>query len=175
MNPLETTKRSVLCSTGQLRDCCLRSSYHFPQIPEHSSPTKYARVSSCSHGDVVMLFCPSSHTVRTFPSNWSAHHQTSSCSHDKLHSRVDEKRVRERVQVRCSDLVGSDLPHHPPHPSSPSLLPSMFGKLLHLSKSESFAMSRSRSHDLREAVGNLLIVTMYFQQFVVQVPSPRPA
>ena len=23
----------------------------------------------------------------------------------------DEKRVRERVQVRCSDLVGSDLPH----------------------------------------------------------------
>ena len=29
----------------------------------------------------------------------------------KLHSHVDEKRVRERVQVRCSDLVGSDLPH----------------------------------------------------------------
>ena len=34
-----------------------------------------------------------------------------SCSIDKLHSHVDEKRVRERVQVRCSDLVGSDLPH----------------------------------------------------------------
>ena len=45
--------------TGQLRDCCLRSSYDFPQSPEHSSPTKYARVSRCSHGDVVMLFCPS--------------------------------------------------------------------------------------------------------------------
>ena len=30
---------------------------------------------------------------------------------DKLQSCVDEKRVRERVQVRCSDLVGSDLPH----------------------------------------------------------------
>ena len=35
--------------------------------------------------------------------------------HDKLHSRVDGKRDRESVQVRCSDLVGSDLPqswHH---------------------------------------------------------------
>ena len=28
----------------------------------------------------------------------------------KFHSHVDEKRVRELVQVRCSDLVGSDLP-----------------------------------------------------------------
>ena len=34
-----------------------------------------------------------------------------SCSHDKLHSHVDEKRDRERVQVRCTDLVVSDLPH----------------------------------------------------------------
>ena len=72
----------------------------------------------CSN--VVMPFL---HTLRTFPSNWSAHHETSSCSRDKLHSHVDEKRVRDRVQVRCSDLVGSDLPH----PSS------MFDKLLHLS------------------------------------------
>ena len=31
--------------------------------------------------------------------------------HDKLHSHVDEKCDRDRVQVRCSDLVGSDLPH----------------------------------------------------------------
>ena len=54
----------------------------------------------CSN--VVLLFL---HTVR------SAHHQTSSCSHDKLHSHVDGKRDRERVHVRCSDLVGSDLPH----------------------------------------------------------------
>ena len=60
----------------------------------------------CSN--VVLPFL---HTVRTFPSNGSAHHQTSSCSRDKLHSHVDEKRVRERVQVRCSDLVSSDLLH----------------------------------------------------------------
>ena len=32
-------------------------------------------------------------------------------SRDNLHSHVDEKRVRERVHVRCSDLVDSDLPH----------------------------------------------------------------
>ena len=31
--------------------------------------------------------------------------------HDKLRSRVDGRRDRERVQVSCSDLVGSDLPH----------------------------------------------------------------
>ena len=32
-------------------------------------------------------------------------------SHDKLHAHIIGKRVRERVQVRCSVLVGSDLPH----------------------------------------------------------------
>ena len=46
-------------STGQLRDWCLRSSYDFPESPEHCSPIKYARVSRCSRGKVVMLFCSS--------------------------------------------------------------------------------------------------------------------
>ena len=32
------------------------------------------------------------------------------CSHDKLHSHAVGKRDRERVQIRCSGLVGSDLP-----------------------------------------------------------------
>ena len=32
-------------------------------------------------------------------------------SHDKLHAHAIGKRVRERVQVRCSVLVCSDLPH----------------------------------------------------------------
>ena len=59
VNPLDTTKRQITYFTGQLRDCCLRSSYDFPQSPEHYSPTKYARVSRCSHGDVEMLFCSS--------------------------------------------------------------------------------------------------------------------
>ena len=33
------------------------------------------------------------------------------CSHDKPHSHVARNRDRGRVQVRCSDLVCSDLPH----------------------------------------------------------------
>ena len=65
---------------------------------------------------------------------------------------VDEKRVRERVQVRCSDLVGSDLAN--------TLIDD---KLLYLSKSKSFAMSCPRSCNLCEAVGNLLTVTMDLQ------------
>ena len=37
---------------------------------------------------------------------------TATCrSHDKLHVHVNEKRVRERDGVRCTILVGSDLPH----------------------------------------------------------------
>ena len=32
-------------------------------------------------------------------------------SHDKLHAHVNGKRFRERDGVRCSVLVGSDLPH----------------------------------------------------------------
>ena len=59
VNPLDTTKRQVKNSTSQLRGCCLRSSYDFPQSPEHCSPTKYARVSRCSHGNVAMLLCTS--------------------------------------------------------------------------------------------------------------------
>ena len=37
---------------------------------------------------------------------------TATCrSHDKLHVHVNGKRVRERDGVRCTILVGSDLPH----------------------------------------------------------------
>ena len=46
---------------------------------------------------------------------------------------------------------------------------SMFDKLLHLSKSESFAMRR---HDLREAVGNLLTVTKYLQDTLSRFHCP---
>ena len=53
-----------------------------------------------------MLFCPSFTQSERF-----LHTDQLITRRDKLHSRVDEKRDRERVQVRCSDLVGSDLPH----------------------------------------------------------------
>ena len=62
--------------------------HDLPQIPEHCLPTKYARESSRSQQEVVMLFCPSFTQSERF-----------------LHSHVEEKRDRERVQVRCSDLV----------------------------------------------------------------------
>ena len=61
LNPLDTTKRPVTYSTGQLHTSMLSacSMHDLPQIPEHCLPTKYARVLGCSHRDVVMLFCPS--------------------------------------------------------------------------------------------------------------------
>ena len=49
---------------------------------------------------------------------------------------------------------------------------SMFDKLLHLSKSESFAMSCSRRHDLCEAISNLLAVTMYLQDTLSRFHRP---
>ena len=105
MSPLDTTKRQVAYSTGQLRESRLRGSYDFPQIPSTFYQPS-ARVSSCSHGEIAMLFCSSFTQSERFL-------QT-----DQLIIRlpvvvlhVDEKRIREGVQVRCSDLVGSDLPH----------------------------------------------------------------
>ena len=64
-----------------------------------------------THGNVVMLFCPSFTQSERFLQTDQLIIKISICSRDKLHSHVDEKRVRERVQVRCSDFVGSDLPH----------------------------------------------------------------
>ena len=66
--------------------------------------------------DVVMLFCPSFtqperflHTDQLITRLRRVEPATC-CSHDGLHSHVVEKRDRERVQVRCSGLAGSDLP-----------------------------------------------------------------
>ena len=49
---------------------------------------------------------------------------------------------------------------------------SMFDKLLHLSKSKTSAMNCSRRHDLREAVGNLLTVTMHLQNTLSKFHDP---
>ena len=76
-----------------------------PQIPENCLPTKYARVPCRSHRDAAMLFCPSFTQSERF-----LHTDQLITRHDKLHSRAGWKRDRERAQVRCSDLVGSDLP-----------------------------------------------------------------
>ena len=61
-----------------------------------------------------MLFCPSfTQSDRFFQTDQLIISLESvvNCSGDKLHSHVVGKRDRERVQVSCSDLVGSDLPH----------------------------------------------------------------
>ena len=159
VNPIDTTKRHVTYSTGQLSDCCLRSSYDFPQIPENRSPTKYARVSSCSHGDVVVLFCSSFTQSERFL-------QT-----DQLITRLQVVLMRRFIRMLMRNVFVNVF-------KSDAVIwwaaifrtsSSMFDKLLHLSKSESFAMRR---HDLREAVGNLLTVTVYFQDTLSRFHCP---
>ena len=64
-----------------------------------------------------MLFCPSFTLSERFlhtdqlVTRLRRVEPATCCSHDKIHSHVVGKRDRERVQVRCSNLVGSDLPH----------------------------------------------------------------
>ena len=75
-----------------------------------------------------MLFCPSfTQSARFFHTDQlitklRCVEQATCRSHDGLHSHVVGKRDRERVQVVCSDLVGSDLPPSPLFLPFPSLL-----------------------------------------------------
>ena len=87
-----------------------------------------------------MFFCPSFtqsarflHTDQLITGLRLVEYTATCYGHDKPHSPVIGKRVRERVQFRCSVLVGSDLPLPPS---------SMFDKILHLSKSQGSMMSR---------------------------------
>ena len=96
----------MLASTR--RDCCMRCPYTtFHRFQCTALPTKYARGSSRSHRDVVMLFCPS--FTQSEPPDFDVLNQ------QRVVVMTDFIRTlsgnRERVQVRCSDLVGSDLPH----------------------------------------------------------------
>ena len=86
---------------------------------------------------------------------------TATCyGHDKLHTYVIGK--RERVQVRCSVLVGSDLPHSliDVRQNAASL------------KVQGSTMSRLRSHNFREAVSDLLTVTMHLQDALTRFHRP---
>ena len=162
MNPLDTTKRQVTNSTGQLRDCCLRSSYDFPQSPEHCQPTTYARVWRCSHGDVVMLCCSSFTQSERFV-------QT-----NQLITRLQVVVMTNFIRTLTGNVIVNVF-------KSDAVIwwaaifrtpSSLFDKLLHLSKSQSSAMSRLRSHDLREAISNLLTVTMYLQDTLSRFHRP---
>ena len=77
VNPLNTTKRQVLYSTGQWRDCCLRSSYDFPTDSRALFTNQVRTCIKLRSRGCSNIVLPFLHTFRTFPSNCSAHHQTS--------------------------------------------------------------------------------------------------
>ena len=72
----------------------------------------------------------------------------------KFFRMLSGKRDRERFQVRCSDLVGCST------------------KCCICQKSQGSAMSRLRCHDLREAISDLLTVTMHLQDAVSRFHRP---
>ena len=162
MNPLDTTKRQVTNSTGQLCDCCLRCAYDFPQSPEHCSPTKFARVSGCSHWDVVVLFCPSFTQSERF------------LQADELINRLQVVVVTNFIRMLMRNVFVNVF-------KSDAVIwwaaifrtpSSMFDKLLHLSKSQDSAMNCSRSCKFRVAISNSMTVTMRLQDALTRFHRP---
>ena len=58
-----------------------------------------------------MLFCPSFTQSERFLQTDQLIIRLQVVVMNKLHSHFDETRDRDRVEVRCCDVVGSDLPH----------------------------------------------------------------
>ena len=128
----------------------------------HCSPTKYARVSRCSHGNVVMLFCPSFTQSERFL-------QT-----DQLIIRLQVVVVTNFIRMLMKNVFVNVF-------KSDAVIwwaaifrtsSSMFDKLLHLSMSKSSAMSCSRSCSFREAIKNLLTVSMHLQDTLSRFHRP---
>ena len=95
----------------------MRSPYTtFHRFQSTAYQPKNARVSSRSHKDVVMLFCPSFTQSERFLHTDQIITRLQVVVHDKLHSCMfTRNRDRERVQVRCSDWGGqrsSELAFH---------------------------------------------------------------
>ena len=115
-----------------------------------------------------MLFCPSFtqserflHTDHLITRLRRAEPATC-CSHDKLHSHVVGNVI---VNVFKSDaVIWWAAIFRTPHRCST--------KLLHLSKSPGSAMSSMRSHDLREAISDLLTVSMHLQDSLSRFHRP---
>ena len=129
--------------------------HDLPQSPEHCSPTKYARGSCRSHRDVVMLFFPS------FTQSELLLHT------DQLITRL--RRV-EPATFCSHDVFKSDaVIWWAAIFRSPS---SIFDKMLHLSKSQGSAVSRLRCHGLREAINDLLTVSMHLQDSLSRFHRP---
>ena len=142
-----------------------QSMQDLPQMPEHCIPTKYARVSSRSHQGVVMLFCPSLTQSESFLYT------------DQLATRLQVVVMTNFIRMLSGNVIVNVFKSdaviwwaaifRTPTP--------MLDKLLHLSKSQSSAMSCLRSHDLREAISNFFDCLHAPSRFAVQVPSPRSA
>ena len=152
-NRESTRYHEASSNAGQLRDCCLRSSYDFPQI---SRALFTNQVRTCigllSRGcsDVVLLFLHSPNVSFNLISSSSDFVDVVMTNFIRMLMRnVFVNVFKSDAVIWCAAIF--------------RLPSSMFDKLLHLSKPESFAKSCSRSHDLREAVGKLLTVTMYPQ------------
>ena len=163
MNPLDTTKRQVACSKASyvIVVCVVHATFHRFQSTVHQPSV----LSRCSHGDVVMLFCSSFTQSERFL-------QTDQLI-IRLHVKVVTNFIRVLMRNEFVNVFKSVF-------KSDALIwwaaifrpSSMFDKLLHLSKSESFAMICSRRCNLREAVGNLLTVTMYLQDTLSRFHRP---
>ena len=133
-----------------------------PQIPANCLPTKYACVSSRSHQDVVMLFCPSFTQTERFLHT------------DQLITKLQVVVLSYFIRMLSGNVTVNVL-------KSGAVicwaaifrsLSSMFDKLLHLSKSQGSAMSRLRCHDLREAISNVLTVSMQLQDSLSRFHRP---
>ena len=82
--------------------------------------------------------------------------------HTKLHAHVNRKRVHERGGVRCSVWCATII--------RTSLVD--VRQILHLSWTQCSSLSSLRSHHFREAVSNLLTVTMHLQDALSKFHCP---
>ena len=99
-------------------DCCMRSPTRL-STESRALLTNQFRTWYMLFSQRCNVVLPLLHTVRTFAEQLvtrlqRAGHCTVLLSDDKLHPPVNGKRVRERDGVRCSVLLGSDLPHSGP-------------------------------------------------------------
>ena len=132
------------------------------QIPEHCLPTKYARVSIRSHQDVVMLFCLSFTQSERFLHT------------DQLITRLQVVVMTNFIRMLSGNVIVNVF-------KSDAVIwwAAIFPPLHRCSTNccicqcpQGSAMSRLRSHDLREAISDLLTVPMHLQDSLSRFHRP---
>ena len=110
INQPESWKAATWKNMRSIPSPSIVTKHESTRYQEASSTVFHKPFPSYSHGDVVMLFCSSvTQSERFLQADQLIIRLQVVVVANFIH--VDEKRVRERVQVRYSDLVGSDLPH----------------------------------------------------------------